>query len=162
MTVCNNCGTDNIPGNRFCQRCGSELGMQPVGSRNEYLLMDNRPQQGGFNPGMGQAPHFGNAPYPPQQYPSQPYGQRPPMSQQHAPAPREDNSVTVRFSQREKALLQAYAQFNKIPMEEFVKKAAMEKLTEEFDKKTVDSAYKAFMDNPETYTLEEVMENYDL
>ena len=84
------------------------------------------------------------------------------MPQQHAPAPREDNSVTVRFSQREKALLQAYAQFNKIPMEEFVKKAAMEKLTEEFDKKTVDSAYKAFMENPETYTLEEVMENYDL
>ncbi len=85
----------------------------------------------------------------------------PPHIQQPMP-PRDDNSVTVKFSQREKALLQAYAQFNKIPMEEFVRKATMEKLTEEFDKKTVDSAYRAFMENPETYTLEEVMDNYDL
>lgn len=195
MTVCRNCGTDNIPSNRFCNRCGAELGMPPMGSMNEYPSMGNNAQPGGYNPGMNQMPQYQQQPYPPQQYPPQQYGnpaypaqqyppqqyqqqpyppqqnpqqqfgQRPPMPTPYMQRPmpvQNDNTISVELSQREKALLQAYAQFNNIPMEEFVRKAAMEKLTVEFDKKSADSAYRAFMDNPETYTLEEVMESYDL
>jgi len=177
MTQCRNCGAECMPGNRFCYRCGADISMQPAGPMNGYAPMGGM-QQGAYNPGMNQmqqppAPQYGRPMYPPQQYPPQQYPpqqyvQRPPMAppymqQQQPPAQQIDvNTIVIHMSQREKSLLEAYSQFNRIPVEEFVRKAAMEKLNEEFDKKTADSAYRAFMENPETYTLEEVMMDYDL
>ena len=164
MTVCINCGFDNIPSNRFCNRCGSKLENPPAGNLGEQPPIENNAQPEYVNPGMGQMQQYQQPPYPPQQYPPQPYGQYPaPAPYMQPPAPMWDyNNIVVRLSQREREQLQAYAQFNNIPMEEFIRKAAMEKLNEEFDKKSADIAYKAFMDNPGTYTLEEVMQNYDL
>jgi len=200
-----------MPGMRFCQRCGTDIGMYNQAPMNGYA-----PQQGNMprNQGPNQAyPQYGQQ-MPPQQmyrqtpaqqqpYQPAPMQQAPPIQQQQyqqpqysqqmspqqnrpstiqpyqsshftqqpqtAPAPKpeapkkESNSqFSIRFSEHEIELLSAYASFNKTTVTEFVRKAAMEKLNMEFAKRSADNAYNVYMSDPGTYTLEEVMNSYDL
>ncbi|MBR6213298.1 MAG: zinc ribbon domain-containing protein [Candidatus Methanomethylophilaceae archaeon] len=192
MSYCRNCGLDNMPGNRFCQRCGAELDVYNQAPGNAYYPQ-NGAQGGQYYPGPNQVqPNYQNQA--PAQYV---YRQEPPVQQQpqgyqqpYQPAqpspiqsyqsanfvekpqetpapqtekPKEDTEAfTVHISKHESALLSAYAQFNKTTVEDFMKKAAMEKLRMEFARKSADNAYNVFANDQTTYTLEEVMNGYDL
>ena len=190
MSYCRNCGLDNIPGNRYCQRCGSELDMYNQEPRYAYP-----PQTGAQRGAYAAVPNQGQPRYQNQAPPQYVYHQSPPVQQkyqqappqqiqptpvqnyqspnyvekpQEAPAPqpeapKEDKGgYTIHLSGHESGLLSAYAHFNNISIEEFIKKATIEKLRMEFAKKSAENAYNIFMGDRTTYTLEEVMGNHDL
>ncbi len=71
-------------------------------------------------------------------------------------------TCTVRMSEKEKAMMESYAEFNGITLSELIRTAVMEKLEDEYDAKTADEAYRLFLLDPETVSFEDVKREYGL
>jgi len=148
-------------------------GIQPYQSPQYVQQQQARPMQ---QPYQSQQPPYGQQQYQqPQahfQQPAPQHYQQPPAVQpqvQPVPAPQpqqapqmDPDSCTIHLSQHEKALLTAFTRFNNIDMEDFVKKATLEKLKMEFARRSADNAYNVFMSDLITYPLDEVIESHDL
>ena len=65
--------------------------------------------------------------------------------------------VSIRMTEEEKQLADAYAKINGMSLSEAIKKAYFEKIEEEYDVALADAAIKEYEKNPKTYTLEELM-----
>ena len=65
--------------------------------------------------------------------------------------------VSIRMTEEEKKLAEAYAKLNGSTLSDAIKKAYFEKIEEEFDLALADVALKKYEKNPKTYSLKELM-----
>ena len=65
-------------------------------------------------------------------------------------------SISVRLSEKEEKLVKDYAKLNNISISEFIRRAIMEAIEDEYDLECYNKAVEEFKKNPKTYTLEEV------
>ena len=70
--------------------------------------------------------------------------------------------VSIRMTEEEKQLADAYAKLNGVSLSEAIKKAYFEKIEEEYDIALADAAMREYKKNPKTYTLDELMKELDL
>ena len=70
--------------------------------------------------------------------------------------------VSIRMTEEERQLADAYAKLNGISLSEAIKRAYFEKIEEEYDIALADAAMREYKKNPKTYTLDELMKELDL
>ncbi len=70
--------------------------------------------------------------------------------------------ISIRMTEEEKRLADAYAKLNGVSLSEAIKKAYFEKIEDEYDIALAEAAEKEYKKNPKTYTLKEVMKELDL
>ena len=70
--------------------------------------------------------------------------------------------ISIRMTEEEKQLADAYAKLNGTSLSEAIKKAYFEKIEEEYDIALADAAMREYEKNPKTYTLEELMKELGL
>ena len=70
--------------------------------------------------------------------------------------------VSIRMTDEEKRLADAYAQLNGVSLSEAIKRAYFEKIEEEYDVALADAVLKEYEKNPKTYSLKELMEELGL
>ena len=71
-------------------------------------------------------------------------------------------TISIRLNEEDAKLIKSYAKINKTTISEFVRKAIMEKIEDEYDLECYYKAKKEFDENPKTYTLEEVKKELGL
>ncbi len=65
-------------------------------------------------------------------------------------------AISLRMNDDDTKLIKAYAKLNGISISEFMRKAALEYIEDEYDLNIYNEAIKSFRANPETYSLDEV------
>ncbi len=70
--------------------------------------------------------------------------------------------VSIRMTDEEKRLADAYAKLNGVSLSEAIKRAYFEKIEDEYDIALAEAAEKEFKKNPKTYSLKEVMKELGL
>ena len=65
--------------------------------------------------------------------------------------------ISIRMTEEEKQLADAYARLNGISLSEAIKRAYFQKIEDEYDIALADAALKEYEKNPKTYNLEELM-----
>ena len=70
--------------------------------------------------------------------------------------------ISIRMTEEEKKLANAYARLNGISLSEAIKRAYFEKIEDEYDIALADATLREYEKNPKTYTLEELMKELDL
>ena len=70
--------------------------------------------------------------------------------------------VSIRMTEEEKQLADAYAKLNGISLSEAIKRAYFDKIEEEYDIALADAAMREYKKNPKTYTLDELMKELGL
>lgn len=70
--------------------------------------------------------------------------------------------ISIRMSEEEKQLADAYAKLNGVTLSEAIKNAYFEKIEDEYDIALADAALKEYEKNPKTYSLKELMEELGL
>ncbi len=67
-------------------------------------------------------------------------------------------SFSIRLSKEEKLLAESYAKLHSLSLGEAFKKALFEKIEDEYDVTVANDAYQEYVENPKTYSHEEVKE----
>ncbi len=70
--------------------------------------------------------------------------------------------VSIRMSEEEKQLAEAYAKLNGTTLSDSIKRAFFEKIEDEYDIALADAALKEYETNPKTYSLAELMKELGL
>lgn len=70
--------------------------------------------------------------------------------------------ISIRMTNEEKQLADAYAQLNGVSLSEAIKRAYFEKIEDEYDVALADAAMKDYEKNPKTYSLKELMDELGL
>lgn len=70
--------------------------------------------------------------------------------------------VSIRMTEEERLLADAYAKLKGVSLSEAIKKAYFEAIEDEFDIAIADKAMKEYEENPKTLTLEEVKKELGL
>ena len=65
-------------------------------------------------------------------------------------------TISIRLNDEDAKLIKSYAKINKTTISEFVRKAVLEKIEDEYDLECYYKAMEEFKKNPKTYTHEEV------
>lgn len=66
--------------------------------------------------------------------------------------------VSIRMTEEERKLAEAYAKLNGVTLSEAIKKAFFEKIEDEFDVSLAREALKEYEKNPKSYSIEEIKE----
>ena len=64
--------------------------------------------------------------------------------------------ISIRMTEEEKKLADAYARLNGATLSEAIKRAYFEKIEDEYDIAVADAALREYEKNPKTYTHEEI------
>lgn len=70
--------------------------------------------------------------------------------------------ISIRMSNEERQLADAYAKLNGMSLSEAIKRAYFEKIEDEYDIALADAALREYEKNRKTYTLEELMKELGL
>lgn len=70
--------------------------------------------------------------------------------------------VSIRMTEEEKELANAYAKLNGTSLSEAIKRAYFEKIEDEYDLAIADEAIKAYEKNPKTYSLDEIKKEFNI
>ncbi len=70
--------------------------------------------------------------------------------------------VSIRMTDEERQLAEAYARLRGMTLSESIKKALFEQIEEEYDTVIAEEATKAFEEDPTTYSLDEIKEMFNL
>lgn len=70
--------------------------------------------------------------------------------------------VSIRMTEEEKQLAEAYSKLNGTTLSESIKRAFFEKIEDEYDIALADAALREYEKNPKTYTHEELKKLLDL
>ncbi len=71
-------------------------------------------------------------------------------------------SITMRVSDKEKEMIQQFAELYGMSVSEYIRTIVMEKIEDEYDIKCADEALNEFEKDPTTYSLEEVKQHLGL
>ena len=69
-------------------------------------------------------------------------------------------AFSIRLTDDEERLARSYAALLGISMGEAFKQALFEKIEDEYDIAVADAAYKRYLENPKTYSIDEVMKMF--
>lgn len=69
-------------------------------------------------------------------------------------------SITMRVNEKEQALIKEFAGLYGLNVSEYIRKVVMERIEDEFDLKAYEEAEAEFLQNPKTYSLQEVIASY--
>lgn len=69
---------------------------------------------------------------------------------------------SIRMSDEEKTILEEYAKAVNKSVSEVLRESFFEKLEDEYDIRSADEAYAAFLKNPKTKSLDDVMKEHGL
>ena len=70
--------------------------------------------------------------------------------------------VSIRMTEEEKQLADAYAKLNGVSLSEAIKKAFFEKIEDEYDVALTDAVLREHEKDSKTYSHEEIMKMFDL
>ena len=70
--------------------------------------------------------------------------------------------ISIRMTDEEKALADAYAKLNGVSLSEAIKRAYFEKIEDEYDLALADEGLREYKKNPKTYSIEELMKELGL
>lgn len=70
--------------------------------------------------------------------------------------------VSIRMTEEEKELANAYAKLNGTSLSEAIKRAYFEKIEDEYDLAIADEAIKEYEKNPKTYSLDEIKKEFNI
>ena len=70
--------------------------------------------------------------------------------------------ISIRMTDEEKKLADAYAKLNGVTLSEAIKRAYFDKIEDEYDIALADAALREYEKNPKTYTLKELMKELGL
>ena len=70
--------------------------------------------------------------------------------------------ISIRMTEEEKRLAEAYAKLNGMSLSEAIKRTFFDKIEEEYDIAIADAALREYEKNPKTYSLEELKKELDL
>ena len=70
--------------------------------------------------------------------------------------------ISIRMTDEEKRLADAYAKLNGVSLSEAIKSAYYQKIEDEYDIALADYALKEYENNPKTYSLDELMKELGL
>ena len=70
--------------------------------------------------------------------------------------------ISIRMTDEEKQLAEAYAKINGVSLSESIKRAYFEKIEDEYDIVLADSALREYEKNPKTYTIDEAKKELGL
>lgn len=65
-------------------------------------------------------------------------------------------SFSIRLTEEEKNLATSYAKMHSLSLSEAFKRALFERIEDEYDISVADEAYREYLENPKTYSHEEV------
>lgn len=65
-------------------------------------------------------------------------------------------TVSLRLSNAESALIKHYAEINHITVSDLFRTSVLSRIEDEYDLKAFDAAYASYLEDPVTYTLDEV------
>lgn len=71
-------------------------------------------------------------------------------------------SISLRLSNEDSMLIKKYAEMNNLTVSDFIRKAVLEKIEDEYDLKCYYEAIEEYKKNPVTYTLDEIEEELGL
>ena len=71
-------------------------------------------------------------------------------------------TISIRLSESDSALIRKYAEMNKITISDLVRQTLLERIEEEYDIAEYEEAMKEYLDNPKTYSLDEVEKELEL
>ncbi|MCQ2551251.1 MAG: DUF6290 family protein [Clostridia bacterium] len=67
-------------------------------------------------------------------------------------------SFSIRLTKEEKMLAESYAKLHSVSLGEAFKNALFEKIEDEYDIAIAEEAYKEYLENPKTYSIDEAEE----
>lgn len=67
-------------------------------------------------------------------------------------------SFSIRLTKEEKMLAESYAKLHSVSLGEAFKNALFEKIEDEYDIAISEQAYKEYLENPKTYSIDEAEE----
>lgn len=70
--------------------------------------------------------------------------------------------ISIRMTEEEKQLADAYARINGVSLSEAIKRAYFEKIEDEYDIALADAALREYEKDPKTYSHEEIMKMFGL
>lgn len=70
--------------------------------------------------------------------------------------------VTLRVSEEEKKVMKKIADFKGLKLSTMIKDIVLNSIEDEFDINIADKAYQEYLDDPKTYSMEEMKERYGL
>ena len=70
--------------------------------------------------------------------------------------------ISIRMTDEERKLAKAYAKLNGTNLSDIIKKTFFEKIEDEYDIALTDRALKEYENNPETYSLDELIKEIGL
>lgn len=70
--------------------------------------------------------------------------------------------VSIRMTEEEKELANAYAKLNGTSLSDAIKRAYFEKIEDEYDLAIADEAIKEYEKNPKTYSLDEIKKEFNI
>ena len=70
--------------------------------------------------------------------------------------------ISIRMTEEEKQLADAYAKINGVSLSEAIKRAYFEKIEDEYDIALADAALREYEKDPKTYSHEEIMKMFGL
>ena len=70
--------------------------------------------------------------------------------------------VSIRMSEEERKLAEAYAKLNGMTLSEAIKRAFFEKIEDEYDVALATEALKEHENHPQTYSLDEIKEMFKI
>lgn len=69
-------------------------------------------------------------------------------------------AFSIRLTEEEEKLAKSYAALTGVSMGEAFKKALFEKIEDEYDIVVGEAAYRKYLDNPKTYSFDEVLKMF--
>ena len=67
-------------------------------------------------------------------------------------------AISLRLNEKDTTLIKNYAALHNISLSELFRQAVMEKIEDEYDISVTDEAYKEYLENPKTYSIDEAEE----
>lgn len=65
-------------------------------------------------------------------------------------------TISLRLNDEDTMLIKKYAELKKLSVSELIRQTILERIEDEYDLKVYKTAMKEYLENPKTYTLEEV------
>ena len=70
--------------------------------------------------------------------------------------------ITLRVSEDEKIIMKKIANFKGLKLSTMIKEIVLKSVEDEFDINIADKAYQEYLDDPKTYSMEEMKDRYGL
>lgn len=69
-------------------------------------------------------------------------------------------TITIRMKDEEKNFISEYAEMHGLSLSDFIRSTLLEKIEDELDVKIAEEAYEEYLQDPQSYSAQEIEEKY--